>query len=252
MKRAFMRGVCALNIEAMTLLRGGGGSAGCGNSGLGDPTVPPAKQAGADGGSTAADSVGEGQQLQQAQKVLQQEAPWAQAGLSPAEGWAIGARGWEAGGHPPASAAVPAPSSSSNAGLVRSMPAAELPWPLFSVEPRMAVATLPPPPENHHRAERASGSKARPGTAAVPCSLPSNVPAHIAASLVSRGAGAVARPTTAPARRKQPAVAAQGPGQHSQQQQQVSRRSLAGQQRMNGQVLVVRGAVAGTGAAATR
>lgn len=274
-RAAFMRGVCALNLEAMALMKGGvlpqsghvapavpadqaqleqgqgaaSATAGCAPNEAGQP-------AGVDGvsGEAGAASQQAQQQLrEQLMDKLLQQGPIGNA----AAGWAIGAMGLRA----PAAAlpatiyALPAPTagmagsnSDGSTAAAYIMPAAEQPRPLITLAPSQPVPPVPRlPPSVARPAERHSSTGIRPGTAVVvPCSLPSNVPPHIAAATARRGAASPARPATAPPQRQQAASAAHQ--QKQQRQQQVSRRSLAGQAREGaglgkaGQPLVVRGA----------
>lgn len=259
-KRAFMRGVCALNIEAMGLLRGGGGGGGGAGGGAGPAagaapgeqqaaaTAAGAMQGGPEAGAGGDSPAGQSQM----QKLLRKAAGATVQDGAPAP-WSIAVPALP----PVASAqlqhplqhprtASPLPSSVQ----ARPMPAAEQPHPLVTMETRLRVPVLPAPPGGHRRAERHTSSgnsvpgtdlAARPATA-VPCSLPTHVPAHLRAALAVRGSASPAPPATAPPRRA--AAAAERPAP-----QQVSRRSLAGQQRGmgggggagGGQVVVVRG-----------
>ena len=275
-----MRGVCALNLEAMSLMKGGlplGGPTalqaeqallplGTGSASSGPAMAQPV------GGSGAAD--GAGAMGQQAQRRLGEQLEGKLLQQRPvvggtAGGWAIGtgpqgpavaftAAAFTAAGTAPAGAAVAVTSNNdSSSARVYKMPAPERPRPLVSLAPTQPVPPMPQLPASVARAaERHSTAGARPSTAVpamqpVPCSLPSNLPPHVAAAAGGRRAAAPSpRPATAPPRRQQAAAAAAGTQQKrgQQQQQQVSRRSLAGQAREGAglgreQPLVVRGAV---------
>lgn len=265
MRRAFMRGVTALNIEAMGLLRGGGGPPAAGAEG---PAGQAEAQAAAQGPAAAADPAGvpgEGQVSAEAEAQQDQHRQQLQALLRKAAvggtaqtacaGWSIGA-GPAAEMPPPLHAqlraATPAPAAAPVAahgyGLVHAKPAAELPRPLVSIEAVQRVPPMPPSPAHRPSVERcAAGGTPRPVT--VPCSLPTHVPPHIADAWAGRGTASPARPATAPARRQQPPAAGakgQQPRPKQHQQQAVSKRSLAGQQ------LVTRGPGAATAPAAGR
>ena len=266
-----MRGVCALNLEAMALMKGGGLAEGgaAAPSMRGDQgaleqatCVPAARQpAGQEETTGQAAAVEQAQQQQLREQLLDK---LLQAGVAggTAPGWAIGASGLRmpasmlpTTSFAPAAAAVGLISSNSGGSTARahSLPDPEQPRPIITLAPTKAVPTAPQLPPNMPRAaERHSVTGARPGTAVpVPCTLPSNVPPHIAAR---RGAASPARPATAPQRRQQAAVSAAPQQPHARQQQQqqqaqqVSRRSLAGQAREGagptraGQPLVVRSA----------
>lgn len=241
-KRAFSRGVCALNIEAMALMRGQGqgelqrqGQP----QGQGQPGEQQASPA--PGGSTGADAGGPGS----ASQPLAQQKLGSSSGLGHvAAGWSIGA-----GMSPPAQSAATLPQPLPH----REKPSAEVPRTLVRLAPTRPVAPIVSPPAGHRTAERhMQDGYSWPQTARpVPgCSLPTNLPPGIAT--VGRVAPSPSRPATAPMRRQQAAATASVSAgcPRNGYLQQVSRRSMAGQQRgaaAVGKAPIVRGAVAGQG-----
>ena len=310
-KRAFMRGVCALNIEVrrgrrwasdgqvdpvggdagaarqcQSMVRGAGGAAlkqlvdcvpGCSclhdlqalglmKTGAAPTSADAITQLLQQAGEAASEEQHEVQMLQKAAtSTVQQQCPAGEQLLA-RKGWATeaGAPGMAAA----ATAAMPpqrqqqahAPLLFASSGDSRPQSPAGLFSPLVCLAASQP-AGAPLPPSSAPSAAVRQGSQLRPGSGtacAMPCSLPSNVPPLIAAMLTARGQRAAAasprRPATAPPKRQQqparPATtgAATAPGQ----QQLVTCRSLAGQQRgtgVGGQPLVVRGAVAMEGSA---
>ena len=252
-----MRGVCALNLEAMALMKGGGlpqgGPAGPSmRAEQAQGAAPPAatcvsaagQQVGQEEATGQAAAVEQAQQQQLREQLLDKLLQAGAAGGA-APGCAIGASGLQmpasmppTTSFAPAAAAAGPVSSNSLASTARAhiMPDPEQPCTIITLAPAKAVPAVPPLPPNVPRAaERHSVTGTRPGTAVpVPCSLPSNVPPHIVAR---RGVASPARPATVPQRRQQAAASAAPQQPHARQQQQqqqaqqVSRRSLAGQAR---------------------
>eukprot|EP00887_Chlorella_sp_A99_P007311 scaffold2.g7311.t1 len=224
MRKAFMRGVCALNIEAMAVMKRG---------------LPP-------GAPNPLADVSNALPTAPAPAAAADIAVPAPPAQGPAANWLIAAQhspaspvrlGTAGAAEPPVVPPAMAGAADSPGVSLLAKPPPEVPRPTIRVGPADERLSILQAPGGGPAAVRHSYPSAthRPATSiAVGSSLPNNVPADVAARFGSMTLpGSPRRAVAAPARR--PGTAPQPP----QQQQHVSQRSLAAQRAAAGRAPVV-------------